>query len=171
MKGNIIFMEKIQLQVGDVVKGIVKDTQKIYALISLGNVKAILPSIEYSWHKDFNINNIMKVGEEITAVVINLSRNKVILSIKRLKKNPWKDIDKKYVIGQIVRGKVNKIVDYGAFIELEDGLQGLLHKKEISSTGKVEPSSILSENQEIEVKIISIETNKKRIAFSIKHQV
>ena len=161
-------MEKIQLQIGDIVQGVVKDTRKNYALISLGDVKAVIPSTEYSWHKDCNIKNVMKVGDKINAVVINLSNHDVVLSIKRLKKNPWNDVNNNYSIGQRVKGKVNKVVSFGAFIELSDGVQGLLHKSEMSADGKLEPTSVLIENQEIEVDIVSIEADKKRMAFSIK---
>lgn len=163
-------MDIVQLQIGDIVKGVVKDTHKDHALISLGSVIAILPSTEYSWHKDCNIKNVMAKGDEITAVVIILSGENVVLSIKRLRKNPWKDVKANYIIGQKVKGKVINILGFGAFIELEDGLQGLLHKSEISADGDMEPSSLLIENQEIEVEIISIEANRKRMAFSIKYQ-
>lgn len=164
-------MEKVQLQVGDIVKGIVKDVRKTYALVSLVDINAILPSIEYSWNKDSNLKNILKIGDEIVAVVIVLSWNQVILSIRRLKTNPWKDVEKKYFIGQKVRGKVYKIVSFGAFIELDDGLQGLLHISEISLNENAELSSILKENQEIEVKIISINISTKKMAFSIKYRL
>lgn len=160
----------VQLQIGDIVKGVVKDAHKDYALISLGSVVAILPSTEYSWHKDCNIKKVMKVGDEISAVVVILSDKNVVLSIKRLKKNPWKEVETSYGIGQKVKGKVINVLSFGAFIELKDGLQGLLHKSEISAGGDVELSSILSEDKEIEVEIISIEAARKRMAFSIKYQ-
>lgn len=163
-------MDIVQLQIGDIVKGVVKDARKDHALISLGSVVAILPSTEYSWHKDCNIKKVMNVGDEISAVVVILSDKNVVLSIKRLKKNPWKEVETSYGIGQKVKGKVINVLSFGAFIELEDGLQGLLYKSEISAREDVEPSSILSENQEIEVEIISIESERKRMAFSIKYQ-
>lgn len=164
-------MEKIQLHIGDIVKGIVKDLTKNYALIELGELIATLPSTEYSWNKDCNIKKVLSVGDVITAVVIILDSDKVVVSVKRLNKNPWNEVDSNYVIGQRVKGNVNKIVGFGAFVELEDGLRGLLHKNEMSSDGKTAPSSILTENQEIEVEVISIESGKKRISFSLKYQL
>lgn len=163
-------MDIVQLQIGDIVKGIVKDVRKDHALISLASVAAILPSTEYSWHKDCNIKKVLKEGDEITAVVVILSGKNVVLSVKRLKKNPWKEVETSYGVGQKVKGKIINVLSFGAFIELEDGLQGLLHKSEISVDGDVDPSSIFSENQEIEVEIISIEADRKRMAFSIKYQ-
>lgn len=164
-------MVKIQIHIGDIVKGRVKTLNKNYALIELGELIATLPSIEYSWNKYCNIRNVLSIGDVITAVVIIIDSGKVVVSVKRLNKNPWNDVDSNYVIGQRVKGNVNKIVSFGAFVELEDGVQGLLHKSEMSSDGKSDPSSILTENQEIEVEIMSIESDKKRISFSIKYQL
>lgn len=164
-------MEKVQLRIGDIVKGIVKDTHKTLAHISLGDGKAILPSTEYSWSKDVNIKNVMKVGDEINAVVVVLSDDDIVLSIKRLRNNPWKDVDYRYVVGQTVKGKIQKVVAFGAFIELEDGLTGLLHKSEMPTDGTTEVPSLLTEGQDVEVEIMAIEANKKRMSFSIKSQV
>ncbi len=164
-------MVKIQIHIGDIVKGRVKTLAKNYALIELGELIATLPSTEYSWNKDCNIKKVLSVGEIITAVVIIIDSDEVVLSMKRLKKNPWNNVDSNYVIGQRVKGNVNKIVSFGVFVELEDGLLGLLHKSEMSADGKSDPSSILTENQEIEVEVMSIEPDKKRISFSIKYQL
>lgn len=164
-------MEKIQLHIGDIVKGRVKSLNKNYALIEMGELIATLPSPEYSWNKGCNLKNVLSVGDVITAVVIIIDSNEVVVSIKRLKKNPWDDVNSYYKIGQKVKGHVINIVSFGAFIELEDGIQGLLHKSEMSVEGKSNPSSILTENQEIEGEVISIESDKKRISFSIKYQL
>lgn len=164
-------MEKILLHIGDMVKGRVKTVGKNYALIELGELIATLPSSEYSWKRNCNIKNDLNVGDVITAVVIILDSDKVVVSVKRLNKNPWNDVDSNYAIGQKVKGHVNKIVSFGAFVELEDGVQGLLHKSEISSDGKSDPSSILTENQEIEVEVMSIEPDEKKMSFSIKYQL
>lgn len=164
-------MEKIQLNIGDIVKGKIKSLTKKYALIELGDFIATLPSTEYSWHKDCNLKKVLNVGDILTAVVIIIDLYNVAVSVKRLRKNPWEEIDSKYVIGQKVKGIVNKIVSFGAFIELEDGIVGLLHKSEMSYDGKSDPSAILTTNQDIEVEIMTIESDKKRISFSTKFQL
>lgn len=164
-------MGKIQLQIGDILKGRVKSLKKDYAHIVMGELIATLPSTEYSWNKGCNLKKVLSVGDVITAAVIIIDSNDVVVSIKRLKKNPWVDVDANYKIGQKVKGHVINIVRFGAFIELEDGIQGVLHKSEMSADGKSNPSSIFSENQEIEVEVISIESDKKRISFSIKSQL
>lgn len=164
-------MIKIQLHIGDIVKGKIKTLTKNYALIELGELIATLPSSEFSWHKDCNLKNILKVGDLITAAVIIIDSSNVVISVKRLIKNPWADIESNYIIGQKVKGNVNKIVSFGAFIKLEDGLVGLLHKSEMSVDGKSDPSAVLSINQEIEAEIMSIESDKKRISFSTKYRL
>lgn len=164
-------MIKIQLHIGDIVKGKIKTLTKNYALIELGELIATLPFSEFSWHKDCNLKNILKVGDLITAAVIIIDSNNVVISVKRLIKNPWTDIESNYIIGQKVKGNVNKIVSFGAFIKLEDGLVGLLHKSEMSVDGKSDPSAVLLINQEIEVEITSIESDKKRISFSTKYRL
>ena len=102
-------MEKIQLHIGDIVIGKVKSLNKNYAQIELGELFATLPSIEYSWHKDCNIKSVLNVGDVITSVVIIIDSDKIVVSVKRLKKNPWIDVDSNYVIGQKVKGTVNKM--------------------------------------------------------------
>lgn len=164
-------MGKIQLHIGDIVKGRVKSPNKNYAQIELGELVATLPSAEYSWNKDCSIKSVLSVGEDITTVVIIIESDKVVVSVKRLKKNPWNDVDSNYVVGQKVKGTVNKIVGFGAFVVLDDGIQGLLHKSEMSADGQSEPSSILVKNQAIEVEIVSIESIKKRMSFSVKYQL
>lgn len=91
-------MVKIQLHIGDIVKGKVKSLNKNYALIELGKLIVTLPSIEYSWNKDCNIKNVLNVGDVITAVVIIIDSDKVIVSVKRLSKNPWNEVDSNYLI-------------------------------------------------------------------------
>lgn len=162
-------MEKVQLHIGDIVKGKVKFLKKNYAHIEMGEIIATLPSTEYSWNKGCNLKNVLSVGDVITTVVIIIDSDDVVVSVKRLKKNPWDDVDSNYEIGQKVKGQVINIVRFGAFIELEDGILGVLHKSEMSADGKSNPESILTENQEIEVEVISIESDKKRISFSIKY--
>lgn len=164
-------MVKIPLHIGDIVKGKIKTLTKNYALIELGELIATLPSSEFSWHKDCNLKNILKVGDLITAAVIIIESNNVVVSVKRLRKNPWIDIESNYNIGQKIKGNVDKIVSFGAFIKLKDGIVGLLHKSEMSMDGKSDPSAIISINQEIEAEIMSIESDKKRISFSIKYRL
>ena len=93
-------MVMIQIHIGDIVKGRVKTLAKNYALIELGELIATLPSTEYSWNKDCDIKKVLSVGDVITAVVIFIDSDIVVVSVKRLNKNPWNEVDSNYVIGQ-----------------------------------------------------------------------
>ena len=158
----------VELTVGDVVKATVKDISKTYAILSIGDVDAFLPSTEYSWRKDCKLKKVLKVGSEIQAVVIKIEDQGVMLSVKRTTKDVWESIDELYQIGQKTKGKIVNIVDFGAFLELPDGIQGLLHKSEMSLDGLKNPDEILLEGQEIDVVIVSINKKEHKMAFTIK---
>lgn len=158
----------VELTVGDVVKATVKDISKNYAILSIGDVEAFLPSSEYSWRKDCKLKKVLKVGSDLQAVVIRIEDQGVMLSLKRMTKDVWKNIDELYQIGQKMKGKIVNIVDFGAFVELPDGIQGLLHKSEMSLDGLKNPKEILLEGLEIDVVIVSINKKEHKMAFTIK---
>ena len=158
----------VELTVGDVVKATVKQIMKDYAIVSLGDIIAYLPSSEYSWGRDNNLKNKLKLGTKLNVVVIQITYKGVMVSIKRVSKDPWKNIETLYQVNQQTKGKITKLQGYGAFVELSDGIQGLLHRKEMSLDGMKEPSEIVSEGQEIDVIITSIEKSERKMYFSIK---
>ena len=158
----------VELTVGDVVKATVKQIMKDYAIVSLGDIIAYLPSSEYSWGRDNNLKNKLKLGTKLNVVVIKITYKGVMVSIKRMSKDPWKNIETLYQVNQQTKGKTTKLQGYGAFVELSDGIQGLLHRKEMSLDGMKEPSEIVSEGQEIDVIITSIEKSERKMYFSIK---
>ena len=170
-KFNVIFDEAslpTLLTVGDVVKATVKQILKDYAIVSFGDIMAYLPSSEYSWGRDNNLKNKLKLGTELNVVVIQITDKGVMVSVKRMSKDPWLDVETLYQVNHQAKGKIKKLQGYGAFVELSDGIQGLLHKKEMSLDGMKEPSEIVSEGQEIDVIITSIEKAERKISFSIK---
>lgn len=158
----------VELRVGDVVKATVKQIQKDYAVLALGNIDAYLPSSEYSWGRDNNIKNKFKIGAEIQVIVIEISDKGILSSIKRMTKDPWLHMENFYQVNQQTKGKIIKIMNFGAFVELSNGVQGLLHKTEMSIDGMEEPNEIVFEGQEIDVIISSIEKTERKISFSIK---
>lgn len=158
----------VELTVGDVVNAVVEDVHKSYAILTLGEVKAYLPSTEFSWGKNVNLKKALKTRPEIQAVVISITDRGVMLSVKRLEKHLWDHIDELYKIGQKTRGKIINIVSFGAFVQLADGIQGLLHKNEMSIDGNIEPETIVEKGNEIDVIVISIEKAEHKISFSIK---
>jgi small subunit ribosomal protein S1 len=108
------------------------------------------------------------LGTELNVVVIQITDKGVMVSVKRMSKDPWLDVETLYQVNHQAKGKITKLQGYGAFVELSDGIQGLLHKKEMSLDGMKEPSEIVSEGQEIDVIITSIEKAERKMSFSIK---
>ena len=158
----------VELTVGDVVKATVKNILKDYAIVSFGNIMAYLPSSEYSWGRDNNLKNKLKLGTELNVVVVQITDKGVMVSVKRMSKDPWLNVETLYQVNQQAKGKITKILNFGAFVELPSGIQGLLYKKEMSPDGMREPSEIVLEGQEIDVIITSIEKANRKISFSIK---
>ena len=156
-----------QLNIGDIVLATITKIEKKYIKMSLGNVFAVMPASEYSWQKSDNIKSKLQVGESIKAVVIAMKDGIVMLSVKRMKIDPWKSVDETYRTGMRVRGRINKILSYGAFVELDNGIQGLLHRSNVIKNSQIDIRTIISENQEIEVDIISINKNERKISLSI----
>ena len=149
-------------------KATVKRIYKYYALLSIGDVDAFLLPTEYLWRKDCKLKNVLKIDSEIQAVVIDVTDQGVMLSVKRMKKDVWKNVDELYHVGQKLKGVIINVVNFGAFVELPDGIQGLLHKNEMSFDGKKAPSEVVEIGQEIDVEILKIEKEERRMAFTIK---
>lgn len=158
----------VELAVGDVVKATVLNILKDYAIVSFGDILAYLPSSEYSWGRDKNLKNKLKLGMELNVVVVQITVKGVMVSVKRMSKDPWLNVETLYQVNQQSKGIITKILSFGAFIELPSGIQGLLHKKGMSLDGMRKPSEIVSEGQEIDVIITSIEKAERKMSFSIK---
>lgn len=175
---KIIFSEKeIELEkrkslfkkykVGDIVKGRAVGISPFGVFVEFGeSLKGLIHISELSWQRVENIENLVKVGEEIKVKIISFDDSKISLSLKRLTSDPWENIEKKYQIGQEVKGKISKITPYGIFVELDKEIQGLAHISEV-------PKSLL-QKKEIEVgkefnfKIISLEPEDHRLGLSLK---
>ena len=159
-------VETEELQVGHIVKGTVASSDRHFSFVKVGNLSCILPTSEISNDKK---PRRLQVGTEIEAVVIRLSEeNGVMLSIKRAKQDPWETIDEIYHIGQRVIVRVKNITDYGAFVELGNGVVGLIHKTELSYDEYTKPMGIVSFEEVFEAEIIDIEKERRRIQLSRK---
>lgn len=157
---------KVKLRIGDVVKATVQEITKHYAVLSLGDVDCYLMASEFSWGRNYNLKRAFTVGEEIQAVVIQIASQGVMLSVKRQTTDPWDIVDSLYHVGQHIKGKIGAVLPYGAFVSIPNGIQGLLHKSKMSLDAKIAPHEIISEGQEIDVIITSIEKEKRKISFS-----
>ncbi|HWQ35741.1 MAG TPA: 30S ribosomal protein S1 [Blastocatellia bacterium] len=159
------------LEEGIIVDGVVKNITEYGAFIDLGGLDGLLHITDMSWGRIQNPNEIFKVGETIQVKVLKFDQEKerVSLGYKQLLPDPWSTIGERYQIGARVKGKVVSIADYGAFVELEPGVEGLVHVSEMSWSKRVKhPSKLVSVGQEIEAQVLEIDSNNRRISLGIK---
>ena len=159
------------LQEGAVVKGIVKNLTDYGAFIDLGGVDGLLHITDMAWKRVHHPSEIVKIDEEITVKVLQFDRdkNRVSLGLKQLGEDPWIDITRRYPEKSRVFGKVTNIADYGCFVEIEDGVEGLVHVSEMDWTNKnVNPAKVVALGDEVEVMVLDIDEERRRISLGIK---
>ncbi len=159
------------LEVGQLITGEVKNITVFGAFIDLGGVDGLLHKTDMAWKRVHHPSEIVSVGETVEALVIGIGKEneKISLGLKQKTSNPWKDVEEKYPINSTVHGSVVNIVNYGAFLHLEEGVEGLIHVSEMSWTRRnVAPSRIVSKGQEIEAVVLEISKEDKRISLGIK---
>ena len=157
-----------RIQVGDVVDGVVKNVTDFGAFVDLGGADGLLHISEMSWGRVENPKKVFKVGQEITVLIKDINDTKIALSLKFEDQNPWLDAAVKYAPGNIVEGRVARMTDFGAFVELEPGVDALLHVSQISRDHVEKPADILAIGQEIEAKIVDFNEEDRKISLSMK---
>ena len=153
---------------GDTVEGVVKNVTDFGAFIDLGGVDGLLHISEMSWGRVEHPKKVFKVGDTIKVLVKEINGNKVALSLKFDDQNPWKDAAEKYAIGNVVTGKVARMTKFGAFVELDNGVDALLHVSQISKDHIEKPSDVLTTGQEVTAKIVDFNEAEHKISLSIK---
>ena len=156
------------IQVGDVVEGTVKNVTDFGAFIDIGGADGLLHISEMSWGRVENPKKVFKVGDSVKTFIKEISGTKIALSLKFEDENPWKDADVKYAVGNEVTGKVARMTDFGAFIELEAGVDALLHVSQISKEHIEKPSDVLKVGDEVTAKVVDFNSEDKKISLSIK---
>lgn len=156
------------LEIGMTVTGKVKNLTDFGAFIDLGGIDGLLHISEMSWGRIENPKKVFKVGDEVTAFIKNIQGEKIALSLKFEDRNPWANAAEKYAVGNVVTGKVARMTDFGAFVELETGVDALLHVSQISKAHVDKPSDALKIGQEIEAKVVDFNGEDKKISLSIK---
>ena len=156
------------LKVGDVIEGTVKNVTDFGAFIDLGGVDGLLHISEMSWGRVENPKKVFQVGETIKVLVKDINDTKVALSLKFPETNPWANAEEKYAVGTEVTGKVARMTDFGAFVELAAGVDALLHVSQISKAHVEKPADVLSVGQEITAKIVDLNVADKKISLSMK---
>ena len=157
-----------KLNVGDTVTGTVKNVTDFGAFIDLGGVDGLLHISEMSWGRVENPKKVFKVGEEISVFVKDINETKVALSLKFPESNPWANAAENFAVGKEVTGKVARMTDFGAFVELAPGVDALLHVSQISRAHVEKPADVLTVGQEITAKIVDLNEADKKISLSMK---
>lgn len=173
---QLILEEKAEMQkklfetikIGDTVEGTVKNVTDFGAFIDLGGCDGLLHISEMSWGRVENPKKVFKVGDVVKVLIKDISGTKIALSLKFEDRNPWKDAASKYAVGTVVTGKVARMTDFGAFIELEPGIDALLHVSQISKEHIDKPSDVLKSGEEVTAKVVDFNEADKKISLSIK---
>jgi small subunit ribosomal protein S1 len=155
---------------GDTLEGTVSGITPFGVFINAEGLEGLVHLSELSWDKVEDIGNLYSVGEKVNVMVIGVSDGgkRVAYSIKRLQKDPWSEAIAKYKVGDIVEGEVQKVVPYGAFVRIDKGLNGLIHISELSDKLVKDPADIVSEGDEVKVKILSISSTERHLGLSLK---
>ena len=159
-----------ELKEGEIRRGRVAGISNFGACVDLGGADGLIHISELSWEPVKSPDEVVKVGQEINVYVLKVDREnlKIALSLRRLQPEPWDEIQKKYQVGQTVKGTVTKLANFGAFARLEGGVEGLIHISELSNTVIKHPKEVVQEGQELELKIIRIEPERRRLGLSLK---
>lgn len=163
------FLETVN--VGDKVTGTVKNITDFGAFVDLQGMDGLLHITDMSWGRVNHPSEVLHIGQELNVLILDVDRDKerVSLGLKQLSDNPWADIEQKYPIGSRVKGRVTKLLAYGAFVELEKGVEGLVHVSELSWTKRItRPSDVLSLDQEIEAIVLNISVEEQKISLGIR---
>jgi small subunit ribosomal protein S1 len=166
MRGEILS----QIEEGMVVKGIVKNITDYGAFIDLGGIDGLLHITDMSWGRVKHPSNILNIGDEIEVKILKFDTDKerVSLGLKQVQANPWEEARTKYIPGTKVAGEIVSVKDYGVFIELDDGIEGLIHISELSEERVEKPSDVIKKGDKPKSMVISVDKEAKKIALSMK---
>jgi small subunit ribosomal protein S1 len=159
------------LKEGATVKGVVKNITEYGAFVDLGGIDGLLHITDLAWKRVRHPSEVVQVGQEITAKILKFDqeKNRVSLGIKQLGDDPWSGVARRYPVGTRMFGKVTNLTDYGAFVEIEDGIEGLVHVSEMDWTNKnVDPKKVVALGDEVEVMVLEIDEDRRRISLGMK---
>ena len=163
------FLESVNI--GDVVTGTVKNLTDFGAFIDLTGIDGLLHITDMTWGRLNHPSEMLRAGQEVTVKVLDINKEKerVSLGLKQLQSNPWDKIEERFPIGKRVKGKITNLVPYGAFVELEEGVEGLIHVSELSWTKRiVRPADVLSVGQEVEASVLGVNKDEQKISLGLR---
>jgi small subunit ribosomal protein S1 len=156
---------------GQVIEGTVKNLTDYGAFVDLGGIDGLLHVTDIAWRRVNHPGEVLTIGQQVKVRIIKINHetHRISLGMKQLQEDPWSNIEQRYHVGQKLKGRVTNIADYGAFVELEPGIEGLIHVSEMSWTKKnVHPGKIISTSQEVEVQVLEVDSSKRRISLGLK---
>ncbi len=159
------------LEEGQVIDGVVKNITDYGAFVDLGGIDGLLHVTDIAWRRVNHPTEVLNIGQQVKVKIIKINHetHRISLGMKQLQDDPWQGIEAKYPLGSRYKGRVTNITDYGAFVELEPGIEGLIHVSEMSWTKKnVHPGKIVSTSQEVEVQVLEVDPVKRRISLGLK---
>jgi len=160
-----------QLAEGEIRDGVVKNITDYGAFVDLGGIDGLLHVTDMSWKRVSHPSQVLNVGDQVRVQIIKINPDtqRISLGMKQLQSDPWENVDQKYPVGGKFTGRITNITDYGAFVELESGVEGLVHVSEMSWTKKnVHPGKIVSTSQEVEVVVLEVDAGKRRVSLGLK---
>lgn len=157
-----------RIHVGDMVEGVVKNVTDFGAFVDLGGADGLLHISEMSWGRIEHPRKVFKVGDKVKVQIKDINGTKIALTMKFEDANPWRNAAEKYAVGNVVTGKVARMTDFGAFVELEPGVDALLHVSQIAKEHVDKPADVLKTGQEITAKVVDFNEADKKISLSIK---
>jgi len=159
-----------ELKKGDVLKGVVTSLAQFGAFVDLGGADGLIHLSELSWHRIQHPSEVLQVGQEVDVYVLNIDqeRQRIGLSLRRLIPEPWSVVSEKYAVGQVVTATVTKLANFGAFAKLDDSIEGLIHVSELADHRVNHPKEVIHEGDEIQVRIIRIEPERRRMGLSLR---
>jgi small subunit ribosomal protein S1 len=163
------FLETVKI--GSIVKGYVKNLTDFGAFIDLDGMDGLLHITDMTWGRLGHPSELLKVGQELDVVVLDINREKerVSLGLKQTQKNPWEETENRFPVGSKIKGKVTNLVPYGAFVEIEEGVEGLIHVSELSWTKRItRPSDVLTVGQEIEAVVLGVNKEEQKISLGVR---
>lgn len=182
-KGRIVFSERAarsgpgqrqlllgRLQPGDQVTGVVTNVCDFGVFVDLGGVEGLIHVSEVSWNRVAHPRDLLAQNESVSVVVLSVDRDqaRVALSLKRLRPDPWSSVEQRYAIGQVIEGQITNVVNFGAFMSLEDGLEGLIHVSELAEGHFLHPRNVVREGETVRARIINIDGANRRLSLSLR---
>jgi len=159
-----------ELKEGEIRRGVVSGLRDFGAFVDLGGADGLIHISELAWYRVKHPKEVLAVGDEVEVYVLRLDQDgkRIGLSLKRLQKNPWEQVDELYHIGQLIEGEVSRVAQFGAFVSLKPGIEALLHTSQMAEPPPDDPTVVLQEGQHLLMRIITIEAHRQRLGLSLK---